>query len=643
MFQSFTGNSRRPRQVNLSGRSNNPFATTSGVGQHNTSLNSQNAVVQAQQERLARQQERERLYGAKLLQRVWRGHASRKELQRQYRAQWDNIEDFNLSKRGIHLNMGKESYGYTSKEEASGQLQLLVRFASPTDTSDARRVQHFSRRLHSFLASSCFDLDHEWSRALVNLAMISASMLRKQPAATSSLPSDVKNELLKLLSMAARMVPHQMASNSYVFYSTLGEIVRQSRPGISSELDIGTFEEFTLALLVPATADSNDAYESLASELLTVPDLQGFLGSLNRMAARVNRKLLCLSMKKMLLTDIDRKLVKGKQREELLWLLSHFIYVYSSLNSTSEKAPDADYIFVLSSLLSFLAEDIASRVDRSDLSSAKSLPTFVQAEILTLVDQGNVTSLLAHLSLVFNPEKQYQNASEHTATLATFALTLLRVFPRRADDVRMWLYLGSTTRGVSSENRSITRIPAIKYFWAAVTKTHVYSSIYQHPQNAVELLRGDRATQKAKQSVSNGDIEKEWRVILLFLELYTFVLKVTVDEEFMSGSVATDENQSWTRQSALALEQVRNLTVFLKNLAFAMYWNGTQILGSGEQPNTSSLGNYFGTAITAPSAGVNNELATKTEDATVEALSGTSLTYMKGMVTGLLRMIYERE
>ena len=642
MFQSFTGNSRRHRQVNLSGRNNNPFAATT---QHSLSQSPQNAVVHAQQERLARQQERERLHGAKLLQRVWRGHAIRGKLQCQYRVEWDEKEHFTLLKGGSGQNVGSESYGYTSKEEALSQLQLLVRFASPIDAGDALRVQHFSLRLHNFLKSppSFFSSDRRASPALLHLAKITTGMLQKELTVTSLLPPNVGNEMLRFLTTAARIIPHQMASSSYVFYSTLAEIIRHSRPGVSSKYDVRLFEEFTLALLASATVESHDAYESFASEFLTVPDLQAFLGGLNRIATQVNRKILCLSMKNMLSVNLDRKLVKRKQREELLWLLSHFIYIFSSLDFTSGKAPDADYIFVLSSLLSFLAEDIASRVDRSDLSSNKPLPTFVQAEVLTLVDQANVTSLLAHSSLVFDEEMKYQNTSEHAAILATFALTLLRIFPRRADDVRMWLYLGSTSRHISSETRTNTRIPAIKYFWAAVTKTHVYSSIYRHPQNAVELLRDNKATENGGKSVANEAIEKEWRVILLFLELYTFVLKVTVDEEFMSGRTIIDENQSWTRQSALVLEQVQNLTVFLKNLAFAMYWNGARILGSEEQPDASSLGNYFGTTSMMQSAGVNSELITRTEDTTVEALSGTSLTYMKGMVTGLLRMIYERE
>ena len=642
MFPSFTGNSRRPRQVNLSGRNNNPFASP-----QNLSLSPQNAVVQAQQERLARQQERERQNGAKLLQRVWRGYASRGELRRQYRIEWDKQEHINLLKERYDLDVRKVSYGYTSKEEAFSQLRLLVRFASPVDTGDARRVQHFSLRLHNFISSlpplSSFVLDNHWPPSLLKLAKISVGMLRNGLTAVHMLSSNIGNDILSLLSTIARIIPHRMTVNSYVFLSTLGDVVRKTDPGVSSAFDVKLFEELTLALLAPATAESHDAYKAFASEVLTAPDLEGFLGSLNRIATRVNRKLLCLSIKNMLSADLDRKLVKTKQREELLWLLSHFIYIFSSLSHNSGKAPDANYIFVLSSLLSFLAEDITSRVDQPDLSSPKPLPTFVRTELMTLVNQGNVTSLLAHLSLVFNPEKQCQNTPEHTSILATFALTLLRVFPRRADDVRMWLYLGSTARNTNSENGNSTRIPAIKYFWSAVTRTQVYSSIYRHPRNAVELLRDKKAIGKSKVSDANRAIENEWRVILLFLELYTFVLKVTVDEEFMSGSTIIDENQSWTRQSALALEQVQNLTVFLKNLAFTMYWNGAQILGSDQQSSTIGLGNYFGTTATLQSADVSSEPALRTENATVEALSGTSLTYMKGMVTGLLRMIYERE
>lgn len=86
MFQTFTGSSRRPRQVNLSGRVSNPFAQL-GAGQ-----GSQSAVQSAQQERAQRQRERDRLNAARIIQKTWRGHACRRALYHQIRRDWDDLE-----------------------------------------------------------------------------------------------------------------------------------------------------------------------------------------------------------------------------------------------------------------------------------------------------------------------------------------------------------------------------------------------------------------------------------------------------------------------------------------------------------------------------------------------------------------------
>ena len=48
---------------------------------------------------------------------------------------------------------------------------------------------------------------------------------------------------------------------------------------------------------------------------------------------------------------------------------------------------------------------------------------------------------------------------------ANLALTLLRCYPRKADDIRMWLYLGPT---ITNDT------PATQYFWRAMKNTTVY-------------------------------------------------------------------------------------------------------------------------------------------------------------------------
>src|SRR6202012_4258119 len=85
-FSTFGGTSRRPRQVNLSGRKTNPFtAVGSGAG-------SQAAIAKAQHEREQRHREGERLKAARPIQRTWPRHASRTELDQRLRHEFDEVE-----------------------------------------------------------------------------------------------------------------------------------------------------------------------------------------------------------------------------------------------------------------------------------------------------------------------------------------------------------------------------------------------------------------------------------------------------------------------------------------------------------------------------------------------------------------------
>ena len=643
MFQSFTGSSRRPRQVNLSGRNSNPFAATSRSTQPAVPQNAHNAVLHAQQERLARQQERERLQAAKDLQRVWRGYASRIELRSRYRRTWDEQEGLVELESNKNINVQTSSDGYRTEEEALAQLRLLVQYASPLNENDSKRVQRFGSRFCNFLSSSlsAVSTNYAWTYPLLRLATISAAMLRRAVTLPSSPPATF-NRLLSLLTTVALLIPKQMALHSNVYYNTIGGLLKSST---SHEYDRRLAMEAVISLLIPRTANSVVAYEGFVSELLTVPDLQDSQGSLDDMAARLDLNLLSTALRNMLSADTPTKQLGKKAQEEILWLLSYFIYLFRACKpgSFQTSVPDAGYIHVVANILAYLAEDIRSRLDVPEGSTGYPLPAFVRSEILTLVDQQSITSLLARSGLADKLHEPRQEDTDNTATLASFALTLLRVFPKRGDDIRMWLYLGSSSRKTALNDQSFSRIPAIKYFWEAITKTGVYNSIRQHPHNAVDLLRRKSSTADTKNNQSNVVNEQEWRTVLLFLELYTFVLKVTDDEEFMSGSSMTTGEQSWTRQSALKLQEVKDLTVFLKHLAFAMYWNGAEIAGYEELVNTTSLADYFGTSNGVSTGTQSIEGSTRAEDTVIETLGGTSLNYMKGIVTGLLRMVYERE
>lgn len=125
MFQTFSGSSRRPRQVNLSGQNANPFAASSWTP---TASGTQKTVAHAQQERQQRQQERDRLNASKRIQRTWRAHKARRELADSRRQLWDES-----------ISTG------TSGPSFSPQLQLFLAFFNPRRPDDIVRLANLSQ------------------------------------------------------------------------------------------------------------------------------------------------------------------------------------------------------------------------------------------------------------------------------------------------------------------------------------------------------------------------------------------------------------------------------------------------------------------------------------------------------------------
>jgi len=134
MFQSFSGNSRRPRQVNLSGQHIDPFAA-SGWGGPSAS-GARKTIAAAQQERQHRQLERDRLQASKRIQRTWRGHRTRRELAEVRRQEWEQL----------NRNVSQQSQTWTTVDQ---ELALFLSFFSSRNNDDILRLQQVSERVQS--------------------------------------------------------------------------------------------------------------------------------------------------------------------------------------------------------------------------------------------------------------------------------------------------------------------------------------------------------------------------------------------------------------------------------------------------------------------------------------------------------------
>jgi ubiquitin-protein ligase E3 C len=95
-FSTFSGTSRKTRNVNLSGQRNtNPWAASTWSPASNSGASK--TVAQAQAEREKRHRERQELGATKRLQRVWRGHRSRQLARQTHRHDFDALYTSSVS------------------------------------------------------------------------------------------------------------------------------------------------------------------------------------------------------------------------------------------------------------------------------------------------------------------------------------------------------------------------------------------------------------------------------------------------------------------------------------------------------------------------------------------------------------------
>jgi ubiquitin-protein ligase E3 C len=652
MFTNFTGSTRKARQVNLGGKKSNPFGPPgSGAG-------SQAALDRAQQDRAQRQRERDTLNAAKQIQRVWRGHSARRRVADRLRREWDVQEEAATG--------GRQQAAYSSEDAALTQLQRLLRFASTRTEDDVRRIQHYGSRQMETVRQLGIISSGPWPSAYLRLQRILLVAIER-PTKTVETDWIRMGNLLVVLKFLADQIPAETSQNAEHYYRTLAHVVSSLAP-IPINTDIWPVMIGTVVSpLRKVTGYTLDAYEAfglhfLALPLLssdsTSPPVQKFRDSL---ADSVNYKLLANA----LATHLKRMGLQGKPELKStmsrLRLLGIFIYFHRyahNFDTPEAYAVHRDFVSVVSMLLNSLPVNIideghpiteAMEDDEVDQDS-DAVTDFLKEQVGSLVHQEGIGSLLAGSSQ--STESSDDEKIEEARHLANYALALLRFFPRRGDEIRMWLYIGPS----EGPGNSARKLPAIRYFWEASKQSSVFSTIFRDSRAAVGLLRpksssstgldrpgtsgitGHGFWQPAQQQVDRDAITTdEWRVILVFLELYTFVLKVTDDEEFFSAG-QQDIYSGQVRDTGLPLGEVKDLTTFLKNLGFTLYFNAVDITTSEDDAGSSSGGlNYFN-----PKA-MDSRAEKENVEPSIGGVAGLKIDYVKGLVTGLLRMVYERD
>ncbi|KAI9699951.1 MAG: hypothetical protein M1836_002485 [Candelina mexicana] len=677
MFQTFTGNSRRPRQVNLSGRNPNPFAANSGKSD---APGSREALAHAHQERFRRQQARDEQHAALVVQRIWRGSRSRGYTKQKWRQSWDDREEYHQesSKASGHEMFVKTSYrgAYPSADESHEQLKLLLQFANPNLHEDVRRLLWYAQRLLVEVKEKRFVfLADQWRLPLLRLERLTLRALNL--INTCRFRKMAFMILLKLLEFLSTTIAEDTARNAIQYYGVLSSITsticgetHQVPSSASSELDDILLATVLAPLRSPAARRSPGnltLYQTFVIQYLVTPNLHQSLGVLPGLAKGLEYRLVEMALADLFhyspVENVSR-LNGTNGTEKRLWLLSYFLYLNRHKRRKSEfiaQRPEADFIAAVSILLGSVAHVVQSWVDNATPSSShRSLPIsktmffedsrgtvlqpFIRDQISSLIDQQSLSNLLSGSG--HSPSKSSQD--QEVKLLASYALTLLRVFPRRGIDMRTWL-LATPMSSIDIGTKPSSRLSAIKYFWSTARTTTVYQATVRNHHSAIEFLKPRSAANQstAKSGIAMNETDQEWKVILLFLELYTSVLRVMDDEEFLSGGTpdtgaSSDSGSSWTKESALPLADVKELTIFLKNLAFTMYWHATDIAPDDGTESNSWIGSYFNPS--APPANLSNTKSDPdTDESLIAGVQGMSIDYVKRLVTGLLRMIYERE
>ena len=165
-------------------------------------------------------------------------------------------------------------------------------------------------------------------------------------------------------------------------------------------------------------------------------------------------------------------------------------------------------------------------------------------------------------------------------------------------------------------------LPAVKFFWNAFSRTSIFSKIVSDPDTALAILRARPS------SGAESLWHREWRTVLLFLELYIFVLRLTDDDDFFSGlnlAASLDGPSSRLRSSGLGLQELKRLTLFLKHLGFTLYYHAAELFRSPTSAMTA-IGSSQDTGVLA-----------------FTLTAGVDFEAFRNLVSTAMRMLYERD
>jgi ubiquitin-protein ligase E3 C len=636
MHTSFTGSTKKARQVNLQGRVNvNGWSKAAGPA---------STVAQAQAEREKRALDRRRLNAAKNIQRVWRGHRSRREKQVEWRDQYDAHEQQVLSS-GQTLAR--------SPEDLAGQLRLLLRFFNLKSSSDHQRLLLHAERWGTVPpARGSAENDSLLSKLGIKVASalaVFAQVATIKPAEASGLgvmqaPNTyartiadeikelrdetqwqafclrVPDRYLQSISLIARFT-HCTPDNASKVFLALARLIEWA-PQPLPESTQGLVAANAINCIVGCSASecASDepspisatlrVHSEFVGRLLTLEGLYKLPSTLSAFATATSLDIIATSIN-LRLEAHPRWLTPQDARN----ILKYLCYSRRTLNTPETRALST--LVAITTLLE-LAEQLP---EDNELAEAQSIDRFL-ADIAALPGVDSATT---------------------AKIMAKYALSLLRAFSNRAYDIRMRIFLNPTTS--TSSGKPLT---SIQYFWQASRQTDIFKIVTQSQRNVLPLLKPEFSTE-TEQIGRRGLAAKlvlqswkdDWRLILFFFEMYTSALKLMDDEEFFLsdesmatfGSGAKEDNRQG--RGSLPLADIAQMVIFLKNLTYTLYWNTYEL--SSRSESREELTARLGAAITG------GETRSSITQPDLAGLEGVTQSYLKGLTTGVLRMLHERD
>ena len=392
MFPTFSGSSRRPRNVNLSGQKNtNPFAATSWTPSASSNA-SKTVIADAQAERRKRELERERLKAAQNIQRTWRGHQTRQSLKDSRRAAFDQLyqdgstqDRFQRSLQALPLALAIfdpsrpddcRRFGAFAEDLVQTDFQLLQ--PGQLDDTQLRRLgNQLVVALQRYVCFDCSGFPTPWDYQLTISRRIGSD----------DLPQSFLTTLLEIITTRVDAVRDSLDS----YYETIAKYCQSA--GTREDKNLWLLQRAILAPL--QTGSEPRAFEAFAFSFLTHHALAFFEEHITVFAGHVDTRQLSTAI----VNGYSSGTAATRTKDDLLWLLAHFIALERAKGGVSQNSLYLNALYAqLSALHGELRDRPIAQVSKeATLKSADAedqLPPFVAEAIRSLVDKDEISDLL---------------------------------------------------------------------------------------------------------------------------------------------------------------------------------------------------------------------------------------------------------